>query len=88
MGYGGKSMDSYDRGDSQYGRAFREYENAKRHYTESKSLEDKTDMDEKAMEHVDHSIMTLREIWKDADPSVKKEVTSAITSLASEFKSV
>ncbi len=81
-------MDSYDRGDSQYGRAFREYENAKRHYTESKSLEDKTDMDEKAMEHVDHSIMTLREIWKDADPSVKKEVTSAITSLASEFKSV
>lgn len=90
MGYNGnrdgraRNMDSRD----QYGSAFREYEDARRHYTETKSLEDKNHMDEKAMEHVDRSMMTLREIWKNADPAVKKEVASSISSLASEFKSV
>lgn len=76
-----------DRG-SQYGSAFEEYEDARRHYTETKSLEDKSHMDEKAMEHLNHSMMTLREIWKNADPEVKREVSASISSLASEFKSV
>lgn len=72
---------------NQYGSAFREYEDARRHYTESKSLEDKSHMDKKALEHVNQSMMTLREIWKNADPTVKKEVSSSISSLATEFKS-
>lgn len=76
----------HDMRDFQYGKSLREYEDARRHYTESKSLEDKSHMDKKAMEHVNHSMMTLREIWKNADPTVKKEVSSSIASLAAEFK--
>lgn len=73
---------------NQYGDAFGEYEDARRHYTETKSLEDRNHMNEKAMEHVEHSMMTLRDIWKNADPTIRKEVSSAISSLASEFKNV
>ncbi len=73
---------------NKYGSAYNEYKDAKRYYTETHSMDDKHHMDEKAMEHVNQSIMTLREIWKDADPEVKKGVSSSIASLASEFKSV
>lgn len=77
-----------DRYRNQYGEAYGEYEDARRHYTETKSPEDKRYMNEKAMEHVNHSMMTLRDVWKNADPDVKKQVSSAIASLASEFKTV
>ncbi len=72
----------------QYGKAFGEYEDARRHYTESKSLEDKNHMNDKALEHVNQSMMTLREIWKNADPAIKKDVSSSISALAAEFKTV
>lgn len=68
-----------------YGEAYHEYEDARRHYTESKSMEDKTHMDKKAREHVDNSIMTLKEIWKNADPTLRKEMKSSLTSLVSEM---
>lgn len=71
----------------QYGKAYDEYRDAKRHYTETKSYEDKSHMDEKALEHVNASVMTLRDIWKSADPSVKKDVRTSIKSLAEEFDS-
>lgn len=71
-----------------YGESYGEYEDARRHYTETRSPEDKRHMNEKAMEHVDNSMMTLREVWRNADPDVKKQVSSAISSLASEFKTV
>ncbi len=73
---------------NRYGMAFSEYRNARRHYTESRTLEDKNHMDDKAIEHVNQSMMTLREIWKDADPAIKKQVSESISSLATEFKNV
>lgn len=92
MGYSGSRSpsDSYDHnrmmGNSMHGRAYDEYQDARRHYHESKSSDDKMHMEKKAMEHVNDSVMTLRDIWKDADPSVKKEVRTAISKLADEFE--
>lgn len=86
MGYSGNSLldrDKKMRGP--YGDAYREYEDARRHYTESKSLEDKSHMDQKAMEHVDNSIMTLKEIWANADPTLRKEMKASLSSLVSEM---
>lgn len=91
MGYPRRWMPEYmneNDPDRQYGEAFKEYKDARRHYTETHSMEDKSHMDQKAMEHVNRSMMTLREIWKSADPAVKKEVSSSIASLAAEFKNV
>lgn len=68
-----------------YGNAYREYENARKHYTESKSMADKTHMDQKAMEHVNNSIVTLKEIWKSADPALRKDMKASLTSLVSEM---
>ena len=92
MGYtdGRRTGDSYDHnrmmGNTMHGRAYDEYQDARRHYHESKSQDDKMHMEKKAMEHVNDSVMTLRDIWKDADPSVKKEVRTAISKLADEFE--
>ncbi len=89
MGYGRNNggMDHNEIYGYQYGKAYDEYRDARRHYTETKSYEDKSYMDEKALEHVNTSVMTLRDIWKGADPSVKKEVRSSIKNLAEEFDS-
>lgn len=80
--------DRYGNTNNRYGNAYMEYEDARRHYTETRSQEDKTHMEDKAMEHVNQSMMTLREIWKNADPMVKREVSNSVASLASEFKAV
>lgn len=86
MGYSGTSLlDREKKMRGPYGDAYREYEDARRHYTESKSLEDKSHMDQKAMEHVDNSIMTLKEIWANADPTLRKEMKASLSSLVSEM---
>lgn len=74
--------------DDPYGRPFREWEEARRHYTETKSLKDKTEMNEKALEHMETSLMSLREIWKNADPELKKQMQPGIDALTKEMKSM
>lgn len=71
---------------SRYSRMYDEYVDARRHYHDTKSSTDKEIMDQKALEHVNGSIVTLKDIWKDADPSVQKEVKKAIRDLADEFE--
>lgn len=70
---------------SKYGDTYRDYENAKRHYSETRSVEDKNKMDEKAKIHAEQSIETLKEIWKTADPSLKKEMKMSLNALVSEI---
>lgn len=65
----------------QYGEAYMEYDEARRHYTSTKSAEDKDRMDEKALEHLDRSIMTIRDIWKGADASLRKEMKASLMAL-------
>lgn len=70
---------------NRYGNAYSEYEDAKRHYTETRSLEDKQHMDEKAKEHLEQSLMSLREIWNSADPTLKREMKMSLSDLVSEM---
>lgn len=86
--YGNSGSSGYSRTQTgnQFGVAYDDYMDARRHYHDSKSPDDKNHMDKKALEHVNGSVMTLREIWKDADPSVQKEVKTAIKKLAEEFE--
>lgn len=71
--------------DDRYGRPFNEFRKAKRHYTQTHSAEDKEKMKEHANEHMMESMTTIREIYDNADPDLKKRMKSDLTKLASEM---
>lgn len=64
-----------------YGRAYAEYKRRRRYYTETKSPEDKREMEMNAEEHMNMVIATMRDIWKDADTPLKKRMKDALTEL-------
>lgn len=72
--------------DHRYGQAYNDYRMAKKHYTQTNSPEDKNQMEHKANEHMSDMINTMREIWKDADPTLRKRMTTDLTALLNEMK--
>lgn len=83
MGYGDWDWDPDD--DPKQSREYNEYKRAKRHYTESKSPSDKQRMDEHAMKHMNQAIDSFREMWKDADPTMRKRMKTDLTALVGEM---
>ena len=91
MGYTGSSMGS--RSDAQsgstsrsgYGASYDRYQEARRHYTETKSPADKSEMDSYAGRHLGETIATMKEIWKDADPALRKQMKTDMTTLINEM---
>ena len=75
----------YTDGMSQYGRPYEEWRMAKRSYTETRSPEDKERMNEHANEHIMASITSLREVFKAADPDMKRRVKQDLSSLVNEM---
>lgn len=67
--------------DMRYGEAYRSYMNSKRHYTATNSHTDKEEMEAHANQHVADTIATIREIWKSADPEMKKQIKADFTKL-------
>lgn len=65
--------------------AYNEYRKAKRHYTETKAATDKSKMEEHAMMHLTETMQTMREIWKDADPAMRKKMKTDLTGLLGEM---
>ncbi len=78
MGYRGPN--------SKYGRAYDEYVDARRFYTETGKEEDKTRMDEKAKEHMASTVESIRDIWNSADPQLQYETKEKLTELLRELK--
>lgn len=64
---------------------YNEYKKAKRHYTETKSASDKVKMDEHMTKHMTETMQTIREMWKDADPAMKKKMKADLTGLIGEM---
>lgn len=83
MGYDDWDRDPDD--DPKQSREYNEYKRAKRHYTESKSPADKQQMDEHAMKHMNQAIDSFREMWKDADPTMRKRMKADLTALVGEM---
>lgn len=76
----------YDGGDGRYGMPYRQYRDSRRYYTETHSPEAKQDMDAYASEHVGDTITSIREIWKDADPEMRRKLKNDFTKLVDEMK--
>ena len=79
--------DDWDRmnDNSRYGQAYNDYRVLRKHYTETGSKADKDEMSMKAQEHLADTMMTVRDIWKNADPDMKTKMKKDFQGLMSEM---
>lgn len=85
MNHGGYRDGEYYMEQSRYGKPYHDFMQARRHYTETHSDTDKMEMEAHASEHMGATIETLKDIWKDADPSLRRKMKSDLTSLIGEM---
>lgn len=70
---------------SERGHRYEQYAKARMGYHESKDAAHKEHMDASAREYVVDIAESMREIWKDADPAMRKEIKNKLVSLTSEM---
>lgn len=83
MGYEDWDLDPDD--DPRQSKEYNEYKRAKRHYTTTKSPADKQQMDEHMTKHMNQAMDSFREMWKDADPTMRKRMKADLTALIGEM---
>lgn len=69
----------------EYGSSYGRYRDSRRHYHESRSQADKEEMSHHAKEYLAESVSTMREIWADADPDMKKKMKEELSGLCKEL---
>lgn len=69
--------------DSRYGKPYQDYMKARRHYTETHDEHDRDTMENKAVEHMSDMIATMKEIWNDATPALRKQMANDLKGLTS-----
>ena len=70
---------------SERGHRYDQYTKARMGYHESKDAAHKEHMDASAREYVVDIAESMREIWRDADPAMRKEIKNKLVSLTSEM---
>ena len=73
--------DEWDDDDTGYGKSFKRFRKAKRHYTQTHSETDKQKMKEASNNHMLETMSTLREMWDEADPELRKRMKTDLTTL-------
>lgn len=69
----------------QYGKPYGEYLEARKHYTESHTAMDKAEMERRASEHLTSAMSTIRTIYGDADPDLRKKIKADFTKLVADM---
>lgn len=69
-----------------YGYNYDKYNEARRNYHESRHTEDKHEMNEHAKKHLEDTVETLEDIYKDADPELKTRMKQDLGKLMNEMK--
>ena len=77
----GDDRDEWDDEDEQYGKSYNRFRKAKRHYTKTHSEADKQKMKDASNQHMVETVATLREMWDDADPDLRKRMKADLTNL-------
>lgn len=72
-------------GNERWGRAYRDFQESKRHYTATGSLSDKNEMETHMNEHMADTMASIREMWKTAEPATKKKLKADMTALMNEM---
>lgn len=76
-----EDYDEWDDDDTDYGKSFKRFRKAKRHYTQTHSETDKQKMNEASNNHMLETMSTLREMWDEADPELRKRMKTDLTTL-------
>jgi len=61
-------------GNNRYGQAYKDYMQAKRFYSETHSERDREMMQTQADQHISDMIISVKDIWRNADPEHKKQI--------------
>ena len=70
-----------------HGKSYANYKRARRHYTETHSDHDKDVMNANANSHMANVLSTIREMWVDADPTLRTRMKTDLTNLMAEMNS-
>lgn len=62
-----------------------QYEEARRHFTQSGEMADKTKRDQKAKEYVYEAVDTMRDIFQESDPRLQEDIKNDLKKLMREF---
>lgn len=57
------------------------WSDARKHYTKTGSSEDKERMEERGKEHVEKAIISMRDIWSEASPELKRAMKTELSTL-------
>lgn len=79
------SSDRYGYTPTMRGMKYDNYNKARMGYHETKDAHDKEKMDSSAREYIVDTAESIREMWKDADPNLRKEIKTRLSSLAGEM---
>ena len=72
--------------DNRYGSKFDRFRKARRNYTKTHSEKDKEEMQRYANDHLMETIMTVSEMYDDADPELKKKMKQMLNTLVSDMQ--
>lgn len=79
MGYHGENS-------NRYGIAYSDWNNARRHYTETHNQSDKNEMNVHTNEHISDVMLTIKEMWMEADPNLRNDMKSKLQQLLNDLK--
>ena len=84
----GNSRSGYDgmRQPSRYGESYDRYSDRRRHYHETKDAESKKQMDDSMKEYMSDISENLREMWKDADPTLRQTMKADLTKMVQQLQ--
>lgn len=81
-GYDGMNM----RQPSRYGESYDRYSDRRRHYHETKDADSKKQMDDSMKEYMSDVSENLREMWKDADPTLRQTMKADLTKMVQQLQ--
>ena len=89
MGYtkGNERMDNAEtRRPSRYGESYDRYSERRRHYHETKDAESKKQMDDSMKEYMADVMENMRDMWKDADPTLRQTMKADLTKMVQQLQ--
>ena len=85
---GGNSRSGYEgmRQPSRYGESYDRYSDRRRHYHETKDAESKKQMDDSMKEYMADVMENMRDMWKDADPTLRQTIKADLTKMVQQLQ--
>lgn len=71
--------------EGQYGQSYHDFDRSRKHYHETKDENERMVMEHHADKYINDVSDTVRDIWKDASPEMKKRIKSDMSKLVAEM---